>query len=108
MIDIYSKSKVFIVSHIENLGLPQIEAQLCGTKVVTTSLFSNNTSLLPGIFTRELWDFENGEESFIQAVENCLNDYDKKEVKNLALQAFNSNIFFKNMNKNLWSIDLKV
>lgn len=105
MIDYYSKSDVFIVSHIENCGLPQFEAQLCGTKIVTTKEFSNNTALLAGIYNRELWEFENGEELFIKAVEKCLEDYDHKEVKTLALQAFNDKKFLNNVLKDLWGVN---
>lgn len=99
MINHYNTSDLFIVSHSETCGLPQIEAQLCGTKVLTTKLFSNNSALLGGTYTHDLWDFESNSFS-----KNFSLDYEKEQVKTLSLEAFNDEKFFLNMKKNLWNI----
>ncbi len=107
MVKYYIKSDIYIISHKETSGLGQFDNKLCGTKIVTTKEFSNHSSLLPGEYTHELWSFDKGNKSFIDAVERCLEDYDRDEIKQLSLQAFNDKKFIDNMVKDLWEIEYK-
>jgi len=107
MLKHYQAADVYVVSHKETAGLGQFDSRLCGVKNVTTKEFSNHSSLLAGEYTHELWSLEEGNQSFIDAVSKCLEDYDHEEIKQLSLQAFNDEIFFKNMVKDLWEVEYK-
>jgi len=103
--DHYCAADAYIVSHKETCGIAQFEAKMCGTKLVTTKNFSNNSALLSGTFTQELWSFEEGNQSFVKAVENCLKDYDKEEVRFLSAQAYDDKIFADQLYKYLWNVN---
>jgi len=103
----FIKSDAYIVSHREASGLAQFDSKMCGTKIVTTKEFSSHSALLSGEHTHELWSFEEGNQSFIDAVEKCLERYDKKEVQQISLQAYNDELFVKNMVNDLWEVEYK-
>ena len=102
MIKTYNKCVAYVVTHNECSGLAQFESLLCGTKIVSTRTFSNHAALLSGNYTHELWEFEKGNEDFIRAIESCIKDYDKNEVKELSLKAYNDKLFFDQMKNDLF------
>ena len=106
MIEHYSKCNLFIVSHHETCGYPQLEAQLCGVKIITTKIFSSETAILGGNIARELWSFEDGNQSFIEAIERGLETYDRELLQKIALQCFSETLFAENIKRNLWGLDL--
>lgn len=97
----YNDCNAYVVSHNENCGMAQFESLLCGTKIVTNKNFSNQSSLLAGNHSHELWE---NEDEFITAIENCF-EYDKSLVKKISLESYNSERYFKNIEKDLWKIN---
>lgn len=105
IIDYYEKSQIYVLSHSETCGYAQVEANLCGTKVVTTRDFSNQSALLAGEKAFSFWSFEEGIESFMNAIDEAMKDYNKIDIKNLALSAHNDKLVFENIRESLWGID---
>ncbi len=103
--DYYNQSQVYVVSHNETCGYAQVEANLCGTKVITTKTFSNQSTLLAGEKAFSFWSFEDGNESFMSAIDEALKDYDKQKVKDLSLSVHNDKLIFENIKESLWGID---
>ena len=105
IIDYYEKAHIYVVTHSETCGYAQIESNLCGTKIVTTKEFSNQTSLLAGAKAHEFWSFEDGAESFMNAIDRAMEDYNKEEIKKLSLIAHDDKFIFENIRESLWGID---
>ena len=100
----YARADVFVVSHSETLGLPQIEAQLCGVKVVTTNIMSQDAAIIGGNDVRELWTFDGGNANFMAAMRRALKPYDKRRLASIATRCFSDKLAADNIRANLWSV----
>lgn len=104
MLSTIAKSKVYLTSHEESLGLMQIESLVCGVPVLTNPMFSKEEIFKAGDNSVVKWnwhlnkdqeiDFEETAKEFYSSFEKAL-DFNRLDIRKNSVELYGKQSFLK-------------